>query len=376
MACEKLGTSLGNLANVYAPYLLVVILAASQGESAENRLNAFGFLSLTSFVLYTLGMIDDSTFDTPSLAQGYDDFDNGTDLIGSVFDLQFIPDIAVAVLLAVQAIGVYKLDASVWSIVAGIAAVWHLPGLLVGDLVATSVVMSAVLATGLLDGVGASVAELTEGLPDAVSVRAPATHQVLGVVSLLIVMLVDPTDESDKFEDVIQEPVIIAGLLGVFCAIGLRMENVGVALSQLLLAGFAVSSTFAMHYSGDEIVDRSNVTLVDFAAASGDDMLLNCAGTRAGTVTADKFFVVTGANLLVAALVMAMAEYTEKHFSVDKSVAPAVTSFITGQSATRGHYEKDGDRTAADEEDGKRDVCGTELKPASVGTAGAIGALP
>lgn len=373
MACEKLGTSLGNLANVYAPYLLVVILAASQGESAENRLNAFGFLSLTSFVLYTLGMIDDSTFATPSLAQGYDDFDNGTDLIGSVFDLQFIPDIAVAVLLGVQAIGVYKLDSSVWSIVAGIAAVWHLPGLLVGDLVATAVVMSAILATGVLDGIGASVVELTEGLPDAVSLRAPATHQALGVASLLIVMLVDPIDEADKFEDVIQEPVIIAGLLGVFCAIGLRMQNVGVALSQLLLAGFVVSSTFALHYSGDEIVDRSNVTLVDFTAASGDDMLLNCAGTRIGTVTADKFFVVTGANLLVAALVMALAEYTEKHFAVDKSIAPAVTSFITGQSATRGH-EQDAERSP--DEEAARDACGTELKPASVGTAGAVGALP
>ena len=222
---------------------LIASLASSQDSDAVARSGSF---AIATFGLFAYNVFT-SVFsvDEPALLSAGGEATMLTD----VYDYAVWFDGIVVATAAVTEITERQLAPSVWMPVAGLSALLHLIGVLLGDYSNSAVVIAGLVYLGVLDSVGDAVAGITDALPPALQVRNPPLHKLLA----LGLLVASAATTSTSLTDMIAEEEVIAIAIATVASVLFLYVEPGTLAARFLAVAGLTAVPVALYYLSDAV---------------------------------------------------------------------------------------------------------------------------
>ena len=255
---------------------LVATLGASQDSDEEARSGAFttatfGFLAYK--VTKNILSIDDPAY--------LSDTGASTTLSDVFTEYAVWFDVAVVAVGVVTFLADIPTDNLLWKLVAGVSGLIHIVGVLLGDYAANTIVIAALMTSGLLDSIGDALGGLTDALPGSLQVRNPPLHKLLALALLTAGYLVDET----SFEDIVTAETFVAFAVATAVSFLFAYVEPGSSLSQLYAVVSLTAVPFAFFYLSDLVAKKAltldagtcvetfpNITALEVSAERTDNL--------------------------------------------------------------------------------------------------------
>lgn len=357
-------SDLSEILPALSPLLLaaffVSALASSQDSDTSGRFTAFAFTTV-AHLGYTLIGDWSGLYSHKSIG---DHIDPASDWLDSLLDVKIYIDIGVVALLAIHSFGASVLPEVGWKTVAAFSAFVHLIDIAQGGIIAASVFVAGVMATGGLNAIGRMFDNLLSFLPDMLRVSVPTTHQLLGLTFLILGPAVG---HSMDFGDILSQPEVIASAVTLVAIYALQYAGgLETTVGQLVTASAIVAGIVATHHVSADITDAANTSVCTNGTA------LQMVAASLEPVDFPHVASVLGGMFSAAALAMVAAVHVDEHYDAAASVS-RVTAVLVGKSHGGGGKGK---ATQAHDADCESSGRVTITVPTNGATPTNCGALP
>lgn len=227
---------------------LVSTLGSSQDSDEEARSGAFttatfGFLAYKT--TKSIGSLNDPSY--------LSDSGVSTTLSDVFTEYAVWFDAAVVAVGVVTFLADMPVDNLLWKLVAGVSGLIHIVGVLLGDYSANTIVIIALMTSGLLDSIGDALGGITDSLPSSLQVRNPPLHKLLAIVLLTVGYLVDET----SFEDIVTAGAFQAYAVATAVSFLFAYVEPGSTLAKLYAVASLTAVPLAFWYVSDLVAQKA-----------------------------------------------------------------------------------------------------------------------
>lgn len=327
-ACSvKLGDVLLGFLPTLISVGIVASLASSHDSPFESRVTAFATGSLLSAAYgASVAFLPDTTINITRIS------DAGSDIwLTDAYDYVPILDTVVVAYAAAQLMGSVESSHGAWTALGLLSAAGHLVGMAIGDLTDSAVVVLGLMVSGALDGIGDSLAAITDFLPERLQVRKAFAHVVLALCLFIGTLAYD--DQS--FEDIIGNGTIIAAIIVIVIFGLLELADLSPDVARVAVAASLVTSFVIGAFATEMLTEIKSAPLT----CTGNKIVVAAETIRSGdddSAVTPYVLLISGAVLTGATLAMTAAEYIPDQYD---GVADA---YRGGSRAEDGDADQEG----------------------------------
>ena len=300
-ACSvKLGDVLLGFLPTLISVGIVASLASSHDSPVESRVAAFATGSLLSAAYgASVAFLPDTTINITRIS------DAGSDIwLTDAYDYVPILDTIVVAYAAAQLMGSVESSQGAWTALGLLSAAGHMIGLTIGDFTDSAVVVLGLMVSGILNGIGNSLAAVTDFLPERFQVRKAFAHVVLALGLFIGTLVYD--DES--FEDIIGNGTIVAAIIIIVIFGLLELADLSPDVARVAVAASLVTSFVIGAFATEMLTEIKTAPLT----CTGNKIVVAAETIRDGDddgAVTPYVLLISGAVLTGATLAMTAAEY-------------------------------------------------------------------